>query len=208
MKITREEVTIEILELLLKLSSILEHDKSQIYVDDPSKMLPSMYIRYRRICAYFEFLDIEIKDLKQFYNLEFIYDYNNYKFSNEVIPTINSVLEGNFKIENINKRSLKFMTLRIINFRRDYIRILENFFGGVRLMGSPSVEERVSKAFVIESIKDIDDLVERLNKVITYLLFPQIKEFELDILIDKCNFPTEDYRALEKKELEDYYSGI
>lgn len=44
--------------------------------------------------------------------------------------------------------------------------------------------------------------------MITHLLFPQITEFDQDILIEQYNFPTEDYKALDKKEWDDYYEEI
>ena len=75
-------------------------------------------------------------------------------------------------------------------------------------MGAPSVEERVSKTFIIESIKDIDTLVGRLDKIISYLLFPKTQEFDINLLVEKYNFPLEDYKALDKKEWDEYYEGI
>ena len=208
MKTTREEVTLEILELYSKLSLILDHKAAEYYAENPDKILPSVQIRYKRICAYFAYLGVKIENIKHFYRLDFITDFKDYKFSDEVIPTINSVLEGNFKIENIRNRSIKFMILRLVNFRKGYIDVLENFFGGVSLMGSISIEERASKAFVLEGRKDIDNLIERLNKVITHLLFPQITEFYQDILIEQYNFPKENYKELEMKEWDEYYEGI
>lgn len=145
MKLTREEVTLEILELYSKLSFILDHRAAEYYVENPDKILPSVQIRYRRVCVYFAYLGVKIENIKHFYSLDFIADFKDYKFSDEVIPTINSVLEGNFKIENIRNRSLKFMILRLVNFRKGYMDVLENFFGGVSLMGSISIEERASK---------------------------------------------------------------
>lgn len=208
MKITREEVALEILELLLKLRYLLEHKAAGYYIENPHRMLPSVQVRYKRVCVYFAYLNITIKDIKHFYDLEFIEDFKEYQFSDQIIETVYLGLENFYKIEDIKSENLKEIIDRIIRFRRSYIEILENFFGGMRIMGVPSIEERVSKTFVVESIKDIDTVVERLNKVIAHLLFPQIKEFELDILIDKYNFPTEDYKALDKKEWDDYYEGI
>lgn len=208
MKITREEVTIEILELLLNLRSILDHGAAKYYIENPTKMLPSLQVRYKRICAYFKYLNIEIKDLKYFYDLDFIENFKEYKFSDEIIETVKQAMKGFYTIEDIKNENLKEIISRVIYFRTSYINILEGFFGGMRIMGVPPVEERVSKAFIIESIQDIDTVVERLNKIITCLLFPQIKEFDLNVLTNEFNFPQEDYKALDKQEWEDYYDGI
>lgn len=206
MKVTREEATVEILELLLKLRHLLEN--TDYYIQYPERLLPSIQVRYKRVFAYFACLNIPIKDIRDFYNLEFIADFKDYRFSEEVIDTVNSGIENFYKTEDIKSSNLKEIVSRIIQFRRSYIEILEGFFGGMRIMGAPSVEERVSKTFIIESIKDIDTLVGRLDKIISYLLFPQTQEFDINLLVEKYNFPLEDCKALDKKEWDEYYEGI
>lgn len=210
MKITREEVTAEVLELLLKLRYILEYtgDGAEMYVKNPSRMLPSMQIRYKRIIAYFASVNIEIRDLKYFYTLEFIEQYKNYHFAEEIIDQIKAGAGKMYSEETAEKLDVKEILQRILSFRRSYIEVLEGFFGGMWFMGGPSVEEKISKRIVIDSIQDIDTVVERLNKVTTFLLFPQIREFDPEELKTKYNFPDEDYHAMEKQEEMDYCEGF
>lgn len=206
MKITREEITVEILELLYDFQYVLEHQKSDIYFNDPTKLLLSKQIRFKRICSVFAYLNIQIKDLKHFYDLEFINEFKDYEFAEEIAEMIESSIDGFYKIEDIKIENLKEILKSIIYFRKAYLNLVRGFFGGVRLMGIPSVEERVSEKIMFENIHDINLIVERINKTITYLLFPNIEAFDMGILINQYNFPTEDYRAIDKKEWEDYYN--
>ncbi|MCQ4140309.1 hypothetical protein [Chryseobacterium sp. EO14] len=207
MKITREEITVEILELLYDFQYVLEHQKSDIYFNDPTKLLLSKQIRFRRICSVFAYLNIQIKDLKHFYDLEFINEFKDYEFAEEIAEMIESSIDGFYKIEDIKIENLKEILKSIIYFRKAYLNLVRGFFGGVRLMGIPSIEERVSEKIMFENIHDINLIVERINKTITYLLFPNTENFETDILINQYNFPTEDYRAIWEKEQEDYYEN-
>ncbi|PQA94739.1 hypothetical protein B0A69_09840 [Chryseobacterium shigense] len=197
MKITREEITIEILELLLLFR--------YVFTDDPTKMLPSTQLKFKRICSVFASIGIEIKDKKSFCDLEFIHQYKNYQFSDGIIEAVQSSIEGFYTVEDIKNKDLKEIIARIIYFRTRYIELLEGVFGGVWAMGKVPVEDRVSKRLVIDSIKDIDVLVERLNKVITQLFFPQMNDFNLEILINRYDFPQEDYKAIEKQERDSFY---
>ncbi|HCR75066.1 MAG TPA: hypothetical protein DIW37_01400 [Chryseobacterium sp.] len=206
MKITREEITVEILELLYDFQYVLEHQKSDIYFNDPTKLLLSKQIRFRRICSVFAYLNIQIKDLKHFYELEFINEFKDYEFAEEIAEMIESSIDGFYKIEDIKIENLKEILKSIIYFRKAYLNLVRGFFGGVRLMGIPSIEERVSEKIMFENIHDINLIVERINKTITYLLFPNTEDFDMGILINQYNFPTEDYRAIDKKEWEDYYN--
>lgn len=206
MKITREEITVEILELLYDFQYVLEHQKSDIYFNDPTKLLLSKQIRFRRICSVFAYLNIQIKDLKHFYDLEFINEFKDYEFAEEIAEMIESSIDGFYKIEDIKIENLKEILKSIIYFRKAYLNLVRGFFGGVRLMGIPSIEERVSEKIMFENIHDINLIVERINKTITYLLFPNTEDFDMGILINQYNFPTEDYRAIDKKEWEDYYN--
>lgn len=206
MKITREEITVEILELLYDFQYVLEHQKSDIYFNDPTKLLLSKQIRFRRICSVFAYLNIQIKDLKHFYELEFINEFKDYEFAEEISEMIESSIDGFYKIEDIKIENLKEILKSIIYFRKAYLNLVRGFFGGVRLMGIPSIEERVSEKIMFENIHDINLIVERINETITYLLFPNTEDFDMDILINQYNFPTEDYRAIDKKEWEDYYN--
>lgn len=72
-------------------------------------------------------------------------------------------------------------------------------------MGGPSVEMRVSDRIIIDSIQDIDTVVERLNNAASLLLFPQKEEFDISLLKEKYNFPDEDYKAMEEQEEIDFY---
>lgn len=206
MKITREEITLEILELLYDFQYVLEHQKSDIYFNDPTKLLLSKQIRFRRICSVFAYLNIQIKDLKHFYDLEFINEFKDYEFAEEISEMIESSIDGFYKIEDIKIENLKEILKSIIYFRKAYLNLVRGFFGGVRLMGIPSIEERVSEKIMFENIHDINLIVERINKTITYLLFPNIEAFDMGILINQYNFPTEDFRAIDKREWEDYYN--
>jgi hypothetical protein len=206
MKITREEITVEILELLYDFQYVLEHQKSDIYFNDPTKLLLSKQIRFKRICSVFAYLNIQIKDLKHFYELEFINEFKDYEFAEEISEMIESSIDGFYKIEDIKIENLKEILKSIIYFRKAYLNLVRGFFGGVRLMGIPSIEERVSEKIMFENIHDINLIVERINKTITYLLFPNTEDFDMGILINQYNFPTEDYRAIDKKEWEDYYN--
>lgn len=206
MKITREEITVEILELLYDFEYVLEHQKSDIYFNDPTKLLLSKQIRFKRICSVFAYLNIQIKDLKHFYELEFINEFKDYEFAEEISEMIESSIDGFYKIEDIKIENLKEILKSIIYFRKAYLNLVRGFFGGVRLMGIPSIEERVSEKIMFENIHDINLIVERINKTITYLLFPNTEDFDMGILINQYNFPTEDYRAIDKKEWEDYYN--
>lgn len=206
MKITREEITVEILELLYDFQYVLEHQKSDIYFNDPTKLLLSKQIRFKRICSVFAYLNIQIKDLKHFYDLEFINEFKDYEFAEEIAEMIESSIDGFYKIEDIKIENLKEILKSIIYFRKAYLNLVRGFFGGVRLMGIPSIEERVSEKIMFENIHDINLIVERINKTITYLLFPNTEDFDMGILINQYNFPTEDYRAIDKKEWEDYYN--
>lgn len=206
MKITREEITVEILELLYDFQYVLEHQKSDIYFNDLTKLLLSKQIRFRRICSVFAYLNIQIKDLKHFYDLEFINEFKDYEFAEEIAEMIESSIDGFYKIEDIKIENLKEILKSIIYFRKAYLNLVRGFFGGVRLMGIPSIEERVSEKIMFENIHDINLIVERINKTITYLLFPNTEDFDMGILINQYNFPTEDYRAIDKKEWEDYYN--
>ncbi|MCY1659520.1 hypothetical protein [Chryseobacterium sp. SL1] len=206
MKITREEITVEILELLYDFQYVLEHQKSDIYFNDPTKLLLSKQIRFKRICSVFAYLNIQIKDLKHFYDLEFINELKDYEFAEEIAEMIESSIDGFYKIEDIKIENLKEILKSIIYFRKAYLNLVRGFFGGVRLMGIPSIEERVSEKIILENIPDINLIVERINKTITYLLFPNIEAFDMGILINQYDFPTEDYRAIDKKEWEDYYN--
>lgn len=207
-KITREEFTLEILELIHKFKYILFHQASNIYIENPSRMIESMYVRYRRICSVFESMGIIIKDVKHLNDLEFIEQYKEYSFAEELLPTIKNSLKNFYKIEEVTLQSLKATVERILQFRDNYISNLENFFGGIRIEGAIPIEEHLSKRFVIESIMDIDTLVERLNRTITLLLFPNIQEFDVQMLVEKFNFPTEDYEALEHKEEMEYWNDF
>lgn len=206
MKITREEITVEILELLYDFQYVLEHQKSDIYFNDPTKLLLSKQIRFRRICSVFAYLNIQIKDLKHFYDLEFINEFKNYEFAEEISEMIESSINGFYKIEDIKTENLKEILKSIIYFRKAYLNLVRGFFGGVRLMGIPSIEERVSEKIMFENIHDINLIVEGINKTITYLLFPNTEAFDMGILINQYNFPTEDFRAIDKREWEDYYN--
>lgn len=206
MKITREEITVEILELLYDFQYVLEHQKSDIYFNDPTKLLLSKQIRFRRICSVFAYLNIQIKDLKHFYDLEFINEFKDYEFAEEISEMIESSIDGFYKIEDIKIENLKEILKSIIYFRKAYLNLVRGFFGGVRLMGIPSIEERVSEKIMFENIHDINLIVERINKTITYLLFPNIEAFDMGTLINQYNFPTEDFRAIDKREWEDYYN--
>lgn len=206
MKITREEITVEILELLYDFQYVLGRQKSDIYFKDPTKLLLSKQIRFRRICSVFAYLNIQIKDLKHFYELEFINEFKDYEFAEEISEMIESSIDGFYKIEDIKIENLKEILKSIIYFRKAYLNLVRGFFGGVRLMGIPSIEERVSEKIMFENIHDINLIVERINETITYLLFPNTEDFDMDILINQYNFPTEDYRAIDKKEWEDYYN--
>ncbi|SHG24697.1 hypothetical protein [Chryseobacterium sp. OV279] len=197
MKITREEITIEILELLLLFR--------YVFTDDPTKMLPSTQLKFKRICAVFASIGIEIRGKKCFCDLEFINEYKDYQFSEGIIEAVQSSIDGFYTVEDIKNRDLREIISRIIYFRTRYIELLEDFFGGVWMMGKVPVDERVSKRLVIDSIKDIDVLVERLNKVITQLFFPQMTDFDLEILINNYDFPREDHKAIEKQERDDFY---
>jgi len=205
MKLTRKEVTIEVLELLLKLRYILEHNGAEMYVKNPSKMLPSMQIRYKRVIAYFACVNIDIRDLKYFYTLEFIEQYKDYHFAEEIIDHIKAAIGRQYSEDNTKKLDLRDILQRILSFRRGYIELLESFFGGMWIMGGPSMEMRISDRIIIDSIQDIDTVVERLNKTASLLLFPQIKEFDLNVLKEKNNFPDGDYKALEEQEKMDFY---
>ncbi|MCF2220831.1 hypothetical protein H9Q08_16215 [Chryseobacterium sp. PS-8] len=166
----------------------------------------SKQIRFRRICSVFAYLNIQIKDLKHFYELEFINEFKDYEFAEEISEMIESSINGFYKIEDIKTENLKEILKSIIYFRKAYVNLVRGFFGGVRLMGIPSIEERVSEKIMFENIHDINLIVERINKTITYLLFPNIEAFDMGILINQYNFPTEDFRAIDKREWEDYYN--
>lgn len=207
MKITREEITVEILELLYDFQYVLEHQKSDIYFNDPTKLLLSKQIRFKRICSVFAYLNIQIKDLKHFYELEFINEFNDYRFAHGISDMIKSSIRAGYDTKDIKTESLKEILESIIYFRNAYLNLVRGFFGGVQIMGSPSLERRISEKIVFDSIQGIDNVVERLNKIIGYLLFPQTEAFDMDILINQYNFPTEDFRAIWEKEQEDYYEN-
>lgn len=205
MKLTREEVTIEVLEMLLKLRYILKHDGAELYVKNPSKMLPSMQIRYKRVMAYFSSINIEIRDLSYFYTLDFIEQYRDYQFAEEILDYIKAVIGRQYSEDSTKRLDLRDILQRILSFRRGYIELLESFFGGMWIMGGPSVEMRVSDRIIIDSIQDIDTVVERLNNAASLLLFPQKEEFDISLLKEKYNFPDEDYKAMEEQEEIDFY---
>lgn len=205
MKLTREEITIEILELLYDFQYVLEHQSSHIYFDDPTKLLFSQQIRFKRVCSVFASLNIQIKDLKHFYDLEFIKEFKNYQFAGEILEPVKSSINGFYKIDDIKTENLQEILKSIIYFRKAYLNLVRGFLGEIQHSGAPPVERRVSRHLVYDSIQDIDKLIERLNKTIAYLLFPQTENFDMDILITKYDFPTEDYKALDKQEWDEYY---
>lgn len=74
-------------------------------------------------------------------------------------------------------------------------------------MGRIPIEELVSNKLVANSVKDTDTVVEKLDAVIAYLLFPQIKEFEVEKLVENHYFPTQNYKIMDEQEWDDYYMG-
>lgn len=207
MKMTREEATIEVLELLYDFQYVLGHQGAYVYIEDPTKLLPSYQIRFRRVYAFFASMNIQINDLKHFYDLEFIEEFKDYHFAEDILGTIESAIQKFYTIEDIKPENLRGILRSLIYFRKGYLDLMRGFFGGTRLMGRIPVEEIVSSRFVSDSIKDADTVVGKLNTVITYLFFPQIKDFDLELLIKNYNFPKEDYKAIAKQEWDDYYNG-
>lgn len=203
--ITREEFTLEILELIHKFKHILFHKASNIYIEDPSKMLPSMFVRYKRICSVFESIGITIKDVKHLNDLEFIDQYKDYDFNEELLSTIEKYLEDFYTIEDVKTENLKLTIENIIQFRKNYISVFQDFFGGVRFGGRIRIEKLLSKGFVAESIHKYQESIDSMDRIITLLLFPNVKEFDVSLLIEKYGFPTEDYTALEYEEKNDYW---
>ncbi|MGG7470075.1 hypothetical protein ACVVIH_15860 [Chryseobacterium arthrosphaerae] len=207
MKITRDAAALEVLDLLYDFQYVLEHQGAHIYIENPTKLLLSYQIRFRRVCAFFASMNIQINDLKHFYDLEFIEQFKDYQFAEEILRTVETAIQKFYTIEDIKPENLREIIRSIIYFRKRYLDLMRGFFGGARLMGRIPVEERVSTRFVSDSIKEADTVVEKLNTVITYLFFPQIKEFDVELLIKNNNFPIEDYKAIAKQEWDDYYDG-
>lgn len=203
MKITRKEVAVEIVELLYDFQYVLDHQAAHVYIEN----LLSYQIRFRRINAFFASINIRIKDLQHFYSLEFIEEFKEYKFDKKILETVESAIEKFYKIDDIKPENLREILRNIIYFRKGYLDLMRGFFGRARLMGRIPVEERVVGKFISESIKDMDTVVERLDSVITCLFFPEIKEFDIEMLIKNYNFPTEDYKAIARQEWDDYYNG-
>lgn len=203
--ITREEFTLEILELINKFKHILFHKASNIYIENPSKMLQSMFVRYKRICSVFESIGIKIKDVKHLNDLEFIDQYKAYHFNEELLSNIKNSLDDFYKVEDVKLENLKLTIQNIIHFRKKYISVFEDFFGGVRIEGRMRIEECLSKGLIAQSIYKHETSIDNMNRIITLLLFPNTKEFDVSILIEKYNFPTEDYIALEREERNEYW---
>ncbi|WP_445710597.1 hypothetical protein [Flavobacterium sp.] len=199
-RITREEFTIEFFELIHKFKYILFHKASNIYVENPSRMLQSMFVRYKRICSVFESIGIKIKDVKHLNDLGFIDQYKECYFDEEILSIVKNSLDDFYKIEDVKLENLKLTIEGVIQFRENYISIFEDFFGGVRIEGNIPIEERLSKGLVAECFFEHNKSIDRLNRIISLLLFPNIKEFDVSILIEKFNFPIEDFIALEHKE--------
>lgn len=207
MKITREEATIEVLELLYDLQYVLGHQGAHVYIENPTKLLPSYQVRFKRVCAFFDSISIEIKDLKHFYDLEFIEGFKDYQLAEEIQETVESSLQRFYEIKDIKTENLRRILESIISFRKRYLDLMRGFFGGVSLMGRIPIEELVSNKLVANSVKDTDTVVEKLDAVIAYLLFPQIKEFEVEKLVENHYFPTQNYKIMDEQEWDDYYMG-
>lgn len=206
--LTREEFTSEILDFIYKFNQNYNHKASHIYLDDPTKMILSMYVRYKRICSIFEFTNIKIDSIQSLLDFNYLDNQKKYKFDKELIALAEDSLGNFYNLDNIKFQDIKLTIQKILDFRNGYKNLLDNFFGGVRLEGAIPIDQRLATTFVISSIKDIDTLVERINKIVASLLFPDIIKFNIPYLIENFNFPEEDFEALEIKEYFDYWNDI
>lgn len=165
----------------------------------------SQIIRFKRICSIFKYLGIEITSLD---DIHYLYDgylifTKNYKVDKE----LDTILKNSNQKEINSRSDLQQLFRKLFVFRSKVFNLRSS--AGFDL-GNSNTGRNYADLLIHEYLNSIEINIETIDNILGKLLLPNINSIDINMLIEKYNYPTDDIIAIEaeefKKDIEDMSS--